>query len=117
MNFKPARSSRERIQKTAQCFIGLLAMLLLGGIKTPARAAEFAVQYLDNAGEGFKDPKIGAARRAAFEAALSYWSVKLGPSPVVIGVGAYFSPLGGGYDFAPFAEIQSYGTYIASPVA
>ena len=46
---------------------------------------DISVNYNDGAGEGFNDLSVGAARRAAFEHAVSIWAGHLdGTIPLVI---------------------------------
>jgi hypothetical protein len=60
----------------------------------PAHALTIQVTYSDGANEGFNDPTLGAARRAAFEHAADIWGAALaGPRTVV--VDAAMNPLGG----------------------
>ena len=61
---------------------------------TPARALTIVVTYSDGVNEGFNDPALGAARRAAFEHAANLWGAALdGPRTVV--VDAAMNSLGG----------------------
>jgi len=85
----------------ALTLVAALALLLGAAGARAGRAAEFAVTYTDSNGEGFYDATsyngstLGAARRASFQASLSYWSQRLGPSLVPITVNASFDNLGG----------------------
>ncbi|HEX8551164.1 MAG TPA: Ig-like domain-containing protein [Abditibacteriaceae bacterium] len=67
-----------------------------------ANAAVVNVTYTDSAGEGFNDPTLGAARRAAFEAAAGFWGGRLS-STVEIDVDAHFDSLGGASNSATLA--------------
>lgn len=77
--------------------LALLALplaLALGGGAAPARALNVVALYADGPTEGFNDPTLGAARRNAFEYALSLWACSLRGSVTVV-VRATFDPLGG----------------------
>lgn len=96
MNRNLVGTFQGRTKGMGRRLVGLLLVLLMGGAWTSsAHAATFAVTYSDGASEGFNDPTLGPARRAAFEASLSYWASHLGASPVPITVSAAFDPLGG----------------------
>lgn len=59
-----------------------------------SNAVTITISYTDGAGEGFNDPTLGAARKAAFEYAAGIWANRLsGTVPIVID--AQFNPLGG----------------------
>lgn len=89
-------------------FRGTPGLLLLGLILLPASDAQtlsFRTTYIDEAGVGFRDVQLGAARRAALEYALSVWANRLeGPSPVL--VQASFAALGGDVQQAVLATGQ-----------
>ncbi len=73
----------------------LLALALAAGGARPAQAVQFVIDYsADAAGEGFNDATIGTARRNAFEAAVSNWSMRLGGT-MPVKVRARFEPMGG----------------------
>jgi len=82
----------------------LVFLLIFLFAATSAQAATFAVTYTNAAGQGFFDPTVGAARRAAFEASLSNWSQHLGTSPVPINVKASFDSLGGSTNSATLGQ-------------
>lgn len=76
------------ILATAACTLSLTLA------SAPAVAVPVCVTYADGADEGFNDPALGPARRAAFEAAMGQWSEALqGTIPIL--VKATFDPLGG----------------------
>jgi hypothetical protein len=60
----------------------------------PAGAVQITVDYADGPSEGFNDPTLGAARRAAFEHAMAIWEGALGGSVTVV-VEAAMDSLGG----------------------
>lgn len=62
-----------------------------------------AVTYNDDANEGFYDPTLGSARRAAFEYGLSRWSSRL-MGPASIAIVATMSPRGGTANSAVLAS-------------
>ncbi len=54
-------------------------------LASPAGAVPMQIVYADGAAEGFFDPELGAARRAAFEFAAETWATTLaGTTPVVV---------------------------------
>jgi hypothetical protein len=74
-----------------------LALAALGTVAlpaAPARAAQVVFTYADDPGEGFNDPTLGAARRAAFEFATAIWGNAVGGSVTIV-VDAAMDPLGG----------------------
>lgn len=86
---KPARATSLFVRIALA--VGLSALIAVGS----ARALQIEVLYDDEPGEGFQDPDLGAARRAAFEAAVEQWAAALaGEVPVV--VAANMPRLGGG---------------------
>ncbi|HEY3266619.1 MAG TPA: LamG-like jellyroll fold domain-containing protein [Armatimonadota bacterium] len=76
----------------------------------PAHAVPFAVMYTDADGVGFKDASLGPQRKAAFEAALSYWGnlypgtvpILLNASWVSAGSGSALAASGVGIQWADF---------------
>jgi len=60
----------------------------------PAHALTIQVSYSDGGSEGFNDPTLGPARRAAFEHAADLWGAALGGSRTVV-VDAAMDALGG----------------------
>jgi hypothetical protein len=74
-----------------------LALVMLGTAflpAAPARAAQVVFVYADDPGEGFNDPTLGAARRAAFEFATTIWGNAVAGSVTIV-VDAAMDPLGG----------------------
>ncbi len=94
--------------RTAGRLLGFLVLLFA---LSPARAATFAVTYTNANGQGFYDPSVGAARRAAFEAALANWGQHLGASPVAINVTASFDSLGGSSSGATLGQAGPTGFF------
>jgi hypothetical protein len=85
-------------RSTSSRWASWLALGLFLGLSlsaAPARAVQIVVTYGDGAGEGFNDPVLGAARRAAFQFAANIWAGTLAGS-VTVRVDATMDPLGGG---------------------
>jgi hypothetical protein len=81
-------------QKFLWCCLGaLMASWIVAGARA-AHAVPINVTYLDGSDEGFNDASLGAARRRAFEAAVSKWGGLL-PGSVPIEIEARFDSLGG----------------------
>jgi len=76
---------------------------------SPASAILFDFINGDDAGEGFNDPLLGAARQSAFQYALNIWGGLLAPSyeGQTIRVRATFDPLGGDETSATGAQAGS----------
>jgi len=76
---------------------------------SPASAILFDFINGDDAGEGFNDPLLGAARQSAFQYALNIWGGLLAPSydGQSIRVRATFDPLGGDLNGATGAQAGS----------
>jgi len=88
--------------------IPALLCALIAGTLSPraARAVPINVVYGDDPGEGFNDPSLGAARRAAMEFAAAQWADTLaGNVPIVIN--AFMDPLGGSGSGALLASTRA----------
>lgn len=68
-----------------------------------AAAVPVEITYTDGANEGFNDSALGAARRNAFEAAVSRWATRLKGSQT-IRITASFDPLGGTSSYAVLGQ-------------
>ncbi|MCC7390791.1 hypothetical protein IT571_00345 [Candidatus Sumerlaeota bacterium] len=70
----------------------LLCLGLLAPISSDA--ATITINYNDGVNEGFNDPTLGAARKAAFEYAAAIWANRLSGSINIV-IDAEMNPLGG----------------------
>lgn len=75
--------------------MAFVCFTLAGMTPENATAVPVTVVYSDGATEGFNDPTLGAARRAAFEYGLNVWANALQGTVTVV-VDAQFNPLGTG---------------------
>ena len=87
------------------------ALLLAAGAAVlasalPARAVPMRVAHLEDASDGFNDPRLGAARRAALEHAVAQWATRLAGEVEVVVV-ARMIPLGGDERSAVLASAGS----------
>jgi len=96
----------------------LVAALLALSANAQATPINFAFDYLDGANEGFNDPILGAARRAALSYAGSLWGNLLPASygGETIHVAVLMDPLGtSGSPLASTGNIGLYWNYSAMP--
>lgn len=75
-------------------FFKIATLSALLACTTAAQAVNIQVIYSDGANEGFNDPTLGPARRAAFEYAMSIWGSRLAGN-ITIHVDAAMDPDGG----------------------
>jgi len=98
-----APSARRAVPRRLRLALRLVAAAGLGAAPRPAAALPMVVQYGDAADEGFNDPVLGSARRAAIELAAEIWAQTLGGEAPVV-VRAVTDPLGGSGSSAVLAS-------------
>ena len=98
----------------------LLSLLTCAALAAPlnSEAVTITITYNDAAGEGFNDPTLGAARKAAFEYAAAIWANRLSGT-ITVNIAAEFNGLGGGPSSAllGFAgPTTAFGNFAGVPV-
>jgi hypothetical protein len=88
----------------AALVLGLFGSVVMPA--APASAVDIVVLYTDDPNEGFNDPTLGTARRAAFDFAANVWADAIGGSITIV-VDAAMDPLGGSPSSAVLGQAGS----------